>query len=545
MSSGSWPRPLSPPRSCAPSTTRNTSTRSRSTFSPSWPDAWRRSRSPCCSRAAASRTSPSACPGSPTLELTGLATEPAVRLLSASLPEPIDPAAAAQIAAATGGNPLALIDLAQELSVRELTESGLADDPVPIGHHLEAFYLRQVRHLPPEVRLWLLIAAADSTGNLDLIDAAGQELDLPASAVDGAESAGLVALAGEVRFRHPLVRSAAYNAAPGAQRRRVHVALSVASAKLGLVEREAWHAAKATLGTDPEVADRLERVADLAGSRGGFASRAAVLTQASALTPHGSLKHARLVAASEAALASGAAQLSKTLLDDVDEDLLDPLSLGRLISTRASQRLFMADPALRYGAADMLDAARAFHGQDAALEQNALVKAFEYALPAERALQGTTLVELGERMRDGAEQRDGIAATILRGLSAHILLPYGEAVPVMREAVDTIRGLDPEGLLQYGVSSVALTTALWDADGPAGVPGAHRGRGPRHRFPAAAGHRAVDHVAGRADGRDPSPGRPVHRAGARAAPRDRVRRRARDQRGDAGLVGACPGSRSR
>ena len=190
----------------------------------------------------------------------------------------------------------------------------------------------------------------------------------------------------------------------------------------------------------------------------------AVLTQASALTPPGSLKHARLVAASEAALASGAAQLSKTLLDDVDEDLLDPLSLGRLISTRASQRLFMADPALRYGAADMLDAARAFHGQDAALEQNALVKAFEYALPAERALQGTTLVELGERMRDGAEQRDGIAATILRGLSAHILLPYGEAVPVMREAVDTIRGLNPEGLLQYGVSSVALTTALWDAE---------------------------------------------------------------------------------
>ena len=225
--------------------------------------------------------------GVPTLALTGLAIEPAVRLLSASLPETIDPAAAAQIAAATGGNPLALIDLAQELSVRELTESGLADDPVPIGHHLEAFYLRRVRAPPSGVRLWLLIAAAESTGNLDLIDAAGQELELPTNAVDGAESAGLVALAGDVRFRHPLVRSAAYNAAPGAQRRRVHVALSVASGKLGLVEREAWHAAKATLGTDPEVADRLERVADLAGSRGGFASRASVLAQASALTPPG------------------------------------------------------------------------------------------------------------------------------------------------------------------------------------------------------------------------------------------------------------------
>ena len=45
-----------------------------------------------------------------------------MRLLSASLPEPIDPAAAAQVIAATGGNPLALVDLARELSVRRLTE---------------------------------------------------------------------------------------------------------------------------------------------------------------------------------------------------------------------------------------------------------------------------------------------------------------------------------------------------------------------------------------------------------------------------------------
>ena len=175
-----------------------------------------------------------------------------------SLPEPIDPVAAAQITAATGGNPLALIDLAGELTARQLTESSFADEPLPVGHHLEAFYLRRVRHLHPDVQAWLLVAAADSTGNLDLIAAATEELGVPGSPAEAAEAAGLVELATRVRFRHPLVRSAAYNAAQGGQRRRVHAALSVAASRLGLVELEAWHAAKATLGTDPAVADRLE-----------------------------------------------------------------------------------------------------------------------------------------------------------------------------------------------------------------------------------------------------------------------------------------------
>ncbi|MEU4295568.1 AAA family ATPase [Kribbella sp. NPDC026596] len=400
--------------------------------------------------------------GVTTLGLAGLAPDSAIRLLVSSLPEVIDPAAAAQIAAATGGNPLALIDLANELSIKQLTESSFADEPFPVGHHLEAFYLRRIRHLPPDLQQWLLIAAADSTGNVDLIRAAGQELDLPESAGDAAEAAGLVVLSPSARFRHPLVRSAAYNAAQGGQRRRIHGALSVASGRLGLLELEAWHAAKATLGLDAVVADRLERVADLAGRRGGFASRASVLAQASALTPHGGRKYARLVAAAEAALAAGAAQLAKSLLDDVDEDALDAVSRGRLVSARASIAIFTADPALMNAAANMLAAAELFHGHDAALEQNALIKAFEYTLAAERLVQGTTLTELGRRMRKGAELHDGIAATILRALSAHILLPYDEAVPIMRTAVDAIAGAEPEGLLQYGAISVALTTALWD-----------------------------------------------------------------------------------
>lgn len=400
--------------------------------------------------------------GIPLVRLAGLEHDLAVRLLMTSLPEAIDPASATQIVAATGGNPLALVDLAAELSARRLTESSLADEPIPIGHHLEALYLRRIRHLSTDLQTWLLVAAADSTGNIDLIQLAAAQLGLPEDPGDRAESAGLVDLTHGITFRHPLVRSAAYNAAMGPQRRAAHRALSAAADQLGLVQLEAWHAAKATLGTDPDVADRLERVADLAGRRGGLSTRAKVLAQASTLTPPGPQKYARLVSAAEAALGSGSAHLAKTLLDDVDEDVLDPVARGRLVSTRASIAIFIADPALRQAGATMLSAAEAFHGHDPVREQNALIKAFEYTLPAERLARGASLAELGARLRKGADQHPGTAATILSALGAHILLPYDQAVPVMREAVDAIADLDAPGLLQYGSVSVALTTALWD-----------------------------------------------------------------------------------
>jgi DNA-binding CsgD family transcriptional regulator len=295
------------------------------------------------------------------------------------------------------------------------------------------------------------------------VSAAGR-LALSAPARDAAETAGLVELGTAVRFRHPLVRSAVYNAAHGKDRRRVHRALSAAADEMGLAELEAWHAAKATLGTDEEVARRLERVADTAGDRGGFASRARMLAQASALTPHGPAKYARLVAAAEAALSAGTGQLAKDLIDEVDEDALDPVPRGRLIALRAAHALFTADPAHLHGGADLLAAARLFHGHDDLLEQNTLIRAWECSLPGERLVAAETWREMGERMRAGAELREGPAARILRALSALILLPYREAVPIMRDAVRAYDDMTATELIQYGQSSIALTTALWDSE---------------------------------------------------------------------------------
>ncbi|WP_200944872.1 MULTISPECIES: AAA family ATPase [unclassified Nocardioides] len=402
--------------------------------------------------------------GVDSLRLAGLPADAAIRLLTRSLSEEIDPAVAIQVATATGGNPLALVDLADELTVGQLTESSLGEEPVPIGRHLESFYLRQVRLLGEDVRLWLLVAAADSTGDLDLISSAAHELSLSPEAADGAEAAGLVELGRTVRFRHPLVRSASYNAAHGRDRRRVHRALAAIADKTGLTELGAWHAAKATLGTDEVVAQRLEDVADLAAERGGYASRARVLVQASALTPPGPRKYARLVSAAEAALAAGTAQLAKTLIDEIDEDALDPVSRGRLAMLGAEHALFTADPSVVHGCATLLDAAALFHGEADDLEQRALLKAWECALPSERLTVGVAWTDFGERLGRGADVREGAAATILRALSALVLRSYDEAVPAMRDAVAAFDAMDAEDMLAFGHSSIALTTALWDLE---------------------------------------------------------------------------------
>ncbi|MER7166068.1 AAA family ATPase [Micromonospora sp. NPDC000207] len=407
---------------------------------------------------------PSRAAGIATVALTGLPQEAARRLLTRSLPGPIDPLVAARVVAATDGNPLALVDLAAELTIQQLTESSFGDEPLPIGRHLEQHYLRQVCQLGEEVRLWLLVAAADSTGNLDLITLASQELGLPADVAEAAEAAGLVELGRALRFRHPLVRSAAYNAAEGRQRRRAHRALSAVAEKLDLVERAAWHAAKATLGVDEDVAQRLELVADLAARRGGFASRARVLIEASALTLPGRRRSARLVGAAEAALTAGVGQLTKDLVDEIDEDSLEPVSRGRLVAVRAAHSLFVAAPALTHAAADMLAAAAFFHGEDPDLEQAALIRAWECALPAERLNTGLDWTDLGRRLAEGARVKQGDAATILRAVSALILEPYAAAVPPVRAALAAYDRMGAAEILQFGHSCVALATAVWDVD---------------------------------------------------------------------------------
>jgi hypothetical protein len=207
----------------------------------------------------------------------------------------------------------------------------------------------------------------------------------------------------------------------------------------------------------------MAQAADAAGGRGGTASRARLLTRAADLTPDGPARDGRLLAAAEAAAGAGAVQLARDLLDRLDAERLDPVSLGRMLSLRALLALFVAEPSgILTGTSVMLRAADLFHGLVPELEQRTLVRAFELALTAEWAMQDATLDELGHRLAAGSAVADGPLSIALDALGAHILRPYEEAVPSMRAVVAMLEEVDDAQLLEIGHFGIAVTMALWD-----------------------------------------------------------------------------------
>ena len=116
---------------------------------------------------------------------------------------------ARHLAEATGGNPLALLEVAPLLSEAERVGRKPLPDHLPASESVERTVRRAFRSLPPDACRALLVAAAsDSPTAGDLV------------ALEPAEEAGLVRIhAGSVAFRHPLVRSAVYHAASADERR--------------------------------------------------------------------------------------------------------------------------------------------------------------------------------------------------------------------------------------------------------------------------------------------------------------------------------------
>ena len=213
--------------------------------------------------------------GLPELAVGGLDDRDAHELLATVVTGPLDERVRDRLVAETRGNPLALLELPRGRTPAELAGGfGLSDSPALSGR-IEQSFTERLAPLPPATRLLLLVTAAEPLGDPVLVWRAAAELGTGLDAAAPATAAGLVDFGAQVRFAHPLVRSAIYGGAAPDERKSVHRALAEATDADVDPDRRAWHLAHATAGLDEDVAAELERSAGRARAR--RRSRAALL----------------------------------------------------------------------------------------------------------------------------------------------------------------------------------------------------------------------------------------------------------------------------
>jgi DNA-binding CsgD family transcriptional regulator len=234
--------------------------------------------------------------GIPELELTALPEAAALELLQATRREQMPADVVRRLVSTAAGNPMALLEIPELLSREELEGRAPLEGPLPPGETLERVIARRLETLPGITREALAVVAAAEVRAGEIALRALELTGLPAVALEPAEAAGMVTLApGEVTFRHPLLRAAAYHAAPPVHRRRAHRA--VAQALPEDDPQRAWQLAAATSRPDAEAAAALERAGAAARARGGFVSAAHAHLRAAELSPEPLDRARRLVEA--------------------------------------------------------------------------------------------------------------------------------------------------------------------------------------------------------------------------------------------------------
>jgi DNA-binding CsgD family transcriptional regulator len=282
------------------------------------------------------------------LRVPGLDAAAARALLADTAPGLADDVCASLVAS-TAGNPLALLELPAMLSREQLTGRETLPVPLAVGDQVEQLFITRVHRLSPPARHFLLVAAAESTGDLAAVLRAAALADIADGVLAETERAGLVQVRdGRLRFRHPLVRSATYHRATFLDRRSVHAALAHVLTDPADADRRAWHLAAAAIEPDAELAGALEASANRARARGGAVAAADALVRAAELSPVGADRAARYVAAAGDAWQAGQWHRVPALLDEAEPFTGTAEVRARLLFLRGMVELRSGQPATAY-----------------------------------------------------------------------------------------------------------------------------------------------------------------------------------------------------
>ncbi|MEO3813051.1 AAA family ATPase [Sphaerisporangium sp. B11E5] len=256
--------------------------------------------------------------GLPELALRPLPDAAAARLLDARAPG-MDPRTRRRLLDEGAGNPLALVELTGEWRDQG---AGLLSSPwLPLTERLERAFGARLGDLPAATRALLLVTALDDgTALEEAITAAAVLTAGPVTHDDLAPGirAGLIGQdTAQIRFRHPLMRSAIYQATSLPQRRAGHAALAEALARQDgehAAARRIWHRASAAARPDEEIAAELDTMAARVAQRGAPTEAVTALEQAAKLTGDAERRADRLLRAADQAVELGGRDVVVRLL---------------------------------------------------------------------------------------------------------------------------------------------------------------------------------------------------------------------------------------
>ncbi|MFI5694696.1 AAA family ATPase [Kribbella sp. NPDC051586] len=436
--------------------------------------------------------------GLPGLAIGGLRYADASALLDRAWPGRLDQQVRDRVIAESRGNPLALLELPRSLTPAGLAGGYQLPDATPLATQIEQSFLRQAESLPAECRRLMLTAAAEPMGDVGLLRRSAILLGLGPGASAAAEREGLIEIGVQVRFRHPLVRSAIYRAASPGERLTVHAALAAAIDPVLEPDRHAWHRGHATFGLDEATAELLEQSAGRARARGGVAAVAAFLERAAQLTPDARRRGRRTLAAAQARFAAGALDAATALLAVAAACPLDDFDHARLAGLRAQivfaiNRGVDAPPVL-------LAAAEELAPYDVDAARDTYLQALGATIYAGRRHGPVGSREVAAAVRNLPSPRTEPRPSdlLLDGLATRFIDGFPHGAEALRRALDAYAGAGDDDILGWFWLPWMIAADLWDdakwQEISARAVRLCRESGALTLLPLALGYRAVVHV---------------------------------------------------
>jgi DNA-binding CsgD family transcriptional regulator len=368
----------------------------------------------------------------PIMRLTGLGLAGATAVLSEQTHTDVAPEVAALLVANTGGNPLALCELPAVLTSGQLSGTEPLPPRLPVTDRVERVFLDRARRLSEDAQTVLLVASADDSTRLATVLQAAETLGADTVSLAELERSGLVTVAGDqLTLRHPLVRSAMYDAAASAKRRGVHAALAAVLTREEDADRRAWHRSSSVVEPDESVLAELVEAAQRAERRGGHEAASAAWARAAELDTDSDQRARHLFAASMAAWVSAHPDTARDLIDRAIAEANDPLLLADVRRLRG--RIEWNTGSVKLANRVLLEAAVDAADHDPVRARELAAEAVSIACwngDSGSGIDGTTVVP---QPADDAPARERTYQRLLEGCAHVVVGDYAAAAGSFRE----------------------------------------------------------------------------------------------------------------